>query len=105
MIEETNITQYYAVIFTSIRTSIEGDYEETSNKMVEFARKQPGFVGVESAREKLGITVSYWQDLKSIENWNNHAEHVIAREKGRKDWYSEFQVCIAKVEREYQFKK
>lgn len=68
MIEEPNNTPYYAVIFTSLRTSIDGDYEETSNKMVELAREQPGFVGVESAREKLGITVSYWQDLKSIEN-------------------------------------
>lgn len=105
MIEETNTTPYYAVIFTSLRTSIDGDYEETSNTMVELARKQPGFLGVESARDKLGITVSYWQDLKSIEKWKNHAEHAIAREKGRNDWYSEFHVRIAKVEREYQFKK
>ena len=97
--------QYYAVIFTSKRTEIDGGYKEMLEKMVELAKQQPGFLGIESAKEKLGISVSYWKDLASIENWKNHAEHVIARAKGRKDWYSEYYVRIAKVEREYSFTK
>ena len=58
--------QYYAVIFTSKRTEIDGGYKEMLEKMVELAKQQPGFLGIESVKEKLGISVSYWKDLASI---------------------------------------
>ena len=34
-------------------------YSEMVNRMVELATKQDGFLGIESAREEVGITVSY----------------------------------------------
>jgi heme-degrading monooxygenase HmoA len=73
--------------------------------MMKLAEKQTGFLGVEHARDTLGITVSYWQDLESIKNWKHNAEHTHARNRGRSDWYKNFKVRIAKVERDYQFKK
>lgn len=94
---------YYAVIFTSERTKGDNGYEEMSEKMVQLAQLQEGFLGVESAREEIGITVSYWKDLEAIKRWREHSEHSIAREKGKTDWYSSFTVRIAKVEREYDF--
>ena len=60
---------YYAVIFTSIRTEGNKGYSETADKMIESTSKQEGFLGVESARNELGITVSYWKDLNSIKKW------------------------------------
>ena len=72
--------------------------------MVKLAEKQTGFLGVESAREEIGITVSYWIDLQSIKNWKANLEHSDARRKGRSIWYKEFDVRICKVERDYDFK-
>ena len=92
---------YYAVIFTSHRTAADNSYLEMAEKMVELAEQQPGFLGVESAREDIGITVSYWTDLESIRLWKEHIEHQKARKSGRESWYSTFQVRIAKVERSY----
>jgi heme-degrading monooxygenase HmoA len=94
---------YYAVIFTSLRTAGDNGYEQTAQRMVELASAQPGFLGVESARESLGITVSYWQSLEAIAAWRAHAEHTLARERGRQQWYSQFQVRICRVERDYSF--
>ena len=74
-------------------------------RMVELAAKQPGFLGVESAREGVGITVSYWQDLSSIKAWKANAEHLIAQRTGRTDWYAQYKTRIAKVERDYGFDK
>lgn len=105
MIANTPEAPYYAVIFTSERTEIEEGYGETADRMVELASQQPGFLGVESARNEIGITVSYWKDLESIKNWKMNAEHTIARETGRTDWYKAFKVRIAKVERDYDFTK
>ena len=105
MIATTPSPPYYAVIFTSIRTEGDNGYPEMADTMVELASKQKGFLGVESAREDLGITVSYWEDLDSIKKWKENTEHSIARKKGRTDWYQSFKTRIAKVERDYEFEK
>ena len=94
---------YYAVIFTSTRTEVEAGYAEMAIKMVELAKAQPGFIGVESARSEIGITVSYWESLEAIQNWKANMEHVEAQEKGKTTWYKNYKVRIAKVEREYEF--
>ena len=105
MIAKTPKPPYYAVIFTSLRTENNHGYAEMSDRMVELASEQDGFLGVESARDNLGITVSYWRDLNSIKKWKENAEHTIAREKGRSDWYKSFKTRIALVERDYEFEK
>jgi heme-degrading monooxygenase HmoA len=105
MIAKTPKPPYYAVIFSSTRTERNNGYSEMANEMVELAKEQDGFLGVESARNELGITVSYWRDVKAIKKWKENAEHTIAREKGRNEWYKSFKTRIAKVERDYEFKK
>lgn len=103
MIAQTPEPPYYAVIFTSVRTEGDNGYAEMADHMVELARQQDGFLGVESARNEVGITVSYWRDLESIRKWKENAEHSFAREKGRQEWYSCFKTRVAKVERDYGF--
>lgn len=94
---------YYAVIFSSLRTTEQEDYTKTAARMIELAATQEGFLGVESAREELGITVSYWKDLESIKAWKFQTEHQLARARGRAEWYRQFKTRIAKVERDYGF--
>lgn len=103
LIAQTPEPPYYAVIFTSIRTEIDDGYSKMSDDMEELVKQQPGFLGFDSAREKTGITVSYWKDIESIKHWRDNAEHQLARIKGREKWYKYFSVRIAKVEREYSF--
>jgi heme-degrading monooxygenase HmoA len=101
LIANTPEPPYYAVIFTSLRNDdIEG-YLETANRMVELAAEQPGFLGVESAHEDLGITVSYWSDLESIKKWKANAEHRVAQKMGMDKWYSTYMTRISLVERDY----
>ncbi|MCL7983603.1 MAG: antibiotic biosynthesis monooxygenase [marine benthic group bacterium] len=94
---------YYAVIFTSQRANADPSYEEMAVRMAELARTQPGFLGMQSARgpEGAGITVSYWKTEAAIGAWKENAEHLLAQERGRKDWYSSYEVRIARVERAY----
>ncbi len=102
-IVQTPKPPYYAVIFTSLRTAVEKDYDKTANLMVELAEQQPGFIGIESVRETLGITVSYWKDLKSIQLWKAQMDHQVAQKRGRGEWYASYKTRIAKVERDYGF--
>lgn len=100
-VANTPAPPYYAVIFTSIRTEGDNGYAKMSTRMADLAVQQPGFLGMESAREEIGITVSYWADLDSIKSWKANLEHQEAQSLGREKWYSKFSVRIAKVERDY----
>ncbi|HKJ43163.1 MAG TPA: antibiotic biosynthesis monooxygenase [Sunxiuqinia sp.] len=105
MIAQTPRPPYYAVIFSSVRTEVDEGYEVMSDRMMELAAQQDGFLGVESVRNDLGITVSYWKDLQSIRKWRDHIEHSLARKLGREKWYQSYKTRIALVEHDYRFKK
>ncbi len=94
---------YYAVIFTSVIDESHEGYSEMAIKMEGLAKKQKGFLGMESARENIGITVSYWSDLESIRTWKMNTDHLFAQQQGKEKWYSSYKVRISKVERDYSF--
>ena len=97
---------YWAVIFTSTRTPRDAaGYERAAERMVELARDQPGFLGVESARgaDGVGITVSYWSTREAIAAWKRHAEHLQVQADGRGIWYSGFDLRVARVEEARRF--
>jgi heme-degrading monooxygenase HmoA len=100
-IAQTPQPPYTAVIFTSLRTEGENGYGRMSARMEALAEKQPGFLGMESARDGLGITVSYWRDEAAARAWKEVAEHLIAQRRGREVWYADYQVRVATVTRSY----
>jgi heme-degrading monooxygenase HmoA len=102
-IAKTPAPPYYAVIFTSLHTDTTDGYDTTADRMVELAAQQTGFLGVESARDECGITVSYWQSLEAIKEWKQHAEHLQAQRAGQRTWYRDYKTRIALVERDYGF--
>ena len=101
-IAETPEPPYYAVIFSSQRTPADDEgYATAAARMMELAAEQPGFLGVETARSDiLGLTVSYWESCEAIAAWKANAEHQTAQARGRSEWYSDYRLRVAKVERE-----
>lgn len=93
---------YYAVIFTSVRTDGDQGYAEMAERMVALAKEQPGYLGFESARSEIGISVSYWESLDAIRAWKSNLEHLDAQGRGR-EWYRWYRVRVCRVEREYGF--
>jgi heme-degrading monooxygenase HmoA len=93
---------YYAVIFTTVRNDGDSAYDETSKQMLELASKQPGFLGFETAKEEIGISVSYWSTQEAIKAWTEHMAHREAQNKA-KDWYKALRVRVCRVEREYGY--
>ena len=106
-IAPTPMPPYYAVVFTSQRTAGERGYAAMADRMVELASQQPGFLGVESARDAdgVGITISYWDSLDSIRRWGEHVEHRLAQQLGRSRWYEAFCLRVSRVESEHAFRR
>ncbi len=62
------------------------------------------FLVVESARDEgLGIPVSYWDSLDSIQKWKEHSVHAVAQDPGKAEWYKAFSLRVCKVERQSFF--
>ena len=95
---------YYAVIFTSVHSGVDEDgYGVMAAAMERLAARQPGYLGIESARADIGITVSYWRDLDAIGAWKRQVDHLAAQRLGRERWYARYRLRIARVERDYWF--
>ncbi|OOZ37816.1 antibiotic biosynthesis monooxygenase family protein [Solemya velesiana gill symbiont] len=95
---------FYAVIFSSMLSRDSDGYAKMAEHMVALARKRPGFLGFESAREDgFGISVSYWPDEASIRQWRDHLDHRMAQKMGREKWYSAYRLRVARVERDNRF--
>lgn len=99
---------YYAVIFASVRTGLDDQgYGMAADRMAQLASEQEGYLGVDTVRaaDGVGISVSYWTSEAAIVAWRRNSEHTIAREQGRKSWYKEYELRVAKVERAYGFRR
>jgi len=104
VLAQTPDPPYYAVIFTSVRAGADGDadgYEHAAARMFALADEQPGFLGVDTAREDVGITVSYWTDREAAAAWKRNAEHLVVQAEGRARWYEQYEVRVARVEEAY----
>ncbi|MEZ4951453.1 MAG: antibiotic biosynthesis monooxygenase [Saprospiraceae bacterium] len=101
MIAQTPEPPYYAVIFSNVLTEQTEGYEEMAKQMVELAKQQVGFLGFESVRNGLGITISYWESEAAIAQWKRNERHMVAQSKGMQQWYESYVTRVCKVERAY----
>ena len=95
---------YHVVTFSSRRNGEDEDgYARMAAAMAALAAEQPGYLGMESARdaEGFGITLSYWANEQAIADWKRVAAHAEAQRQGHSEWYGNFVVRVAKVERAY----
>ena len=71
---------YYEAVLKETQEGLKDkDHVAPSDEMVTLAPRRPGFLGLETARDKKGnqITVSYWKDVDAIEGWINAGENKI----------------------------
>lgn len=93
---------YTVVVFTNQRTEGDNGYAVMAARMEALATTQPGYLGFESARDdQLGIACSYWRSEADAAAWKRVAEHLVAQERGRTAWYSDYRVRVATVTRDY----
>lgn len=107
MFAHTPTPPYWAVIFSSQRSTVEQGYADMGERMVELAAQQPGFLGVESVRDAdgFGITVSYWDSEAAIAAWKANSEHQLAQRQGFAQWYAGFELRVAQVGRVHSWRK
>jgi len=102
---QTPAPPYYAVIFTTVKSDEQEGYAEMNAQMFELAKQQPGYLGIESAKGEIGLSVTYWETLEDIRRWREHAGHRLAQAKGYETWYRAFATRVCRVERDNIFER
>jgi len=105
MFAKTPEPPYYAVIFTTVKSDDLDGYAEMNTRMFELAQEQPGYLGIESAKGEIGISVTYWASLEDIARWKQHGEHLAAQRLGYEKWYRAFATRVCRVERDNFFER
>lgn len=94
---------YWVVVFTAQSKGDDPEYDKMAEEMFGLATQQPGFLGIESARDAEGfaVTAIYYESEAAILEWKRNARHVEAQELGKRRWYAHYEIRVARVERAY----
>jgi heme-degrading monooxygenase HmoA len=87
---ETLETPRYAAVFPWSRND-NGELDgrvRAAQEMMALASRQPGCLGVETARGSKGpsMVISYWRDLDAFDAWRAKGDDAAARRRGRDAW-------------------
>ena len=96
------------ILFRSKLTSAAGaDYMRTSDALESYVKTKPGFIAVKSFTSEDGerLTVVWWKDRETLEDWRNDLRHVAAQNTGRERWYEYYKMEVADVVREKEFER
>lgn len=76
-----------------------------SERMLALATAMPGFISYKDYTAEDGENVTIVEFASEAEQlaWRNQAEHRDAQERGRREFFSEYQIQVCRVERAYRF--
>ncbi len=81
----------------------EAAYHQLAPTIRALAERMPGFVSIKSFTAEDGERVSLveFESEETMAAWRNHPEHRRAQELGRTAFYSEFQIQVCSIIRQY----
>ena len=95
-----------AVIFeVRIRKGRESSYFDHAARLARLLTGIDGFISVERfaslAEEGKYLSLSFWRDEQSVDNWRGLAEHRAAQSAGRSALFEDYSITVAGVSRRY----
>ncbi len=91
-------------VVTVFRSRLRPDahaYAEHAARMSELARTMPGYVEhkVFTAEDGERVTLVTFADRASHDAWGRHPQHRDAQQAGIRDYYDEYSISVAEVDR------
>jgi heme-degrading monooxygenase HmoA len=96
------------VVLFHIRTRPDVDeteYGRAFEHMVTLVSEMPGFSCLEgfSGEDGRELAVARFESEDAIAAWRDHPEHVRTRQRGREEFFAEYDITIATVSRHYSW--
>ena len=99
----------YGVIFeVEIADGKKDQYLGIAAKLKEQLVKMPGFISIERFESLVNegklLSLSFWEDEKSLLNWKKNIDHLAAQKEGRESIFKDYRIRIVEVKRDYTMK-
>lgn len=96
----------YSVIFeVEIADGKKEQYLNIAAHLKEQLVKMPGFISIERFQSLVNegklLSLSFWEDEKSILNWKKNLDHFAAQKKGRESIFKDYRIRVVEVKRDY----
>ncbi|WP_180092958.1 MULTISPECIES: antibiotic biosynthesis monooxygenase [unclassified Acinetobacter] len=93
----------YVVIFKARICTLDEPYFSTAQQLRDKALTHFNCQHFEALTEgEHEIALSYWNTLEDIRAWQQDAQHLVAQQLGKNQWYASFSVEICEVLRRYR---
>jgi heme-degrading monooxygenase HmoA len=102
----TRLEDRRLIVFRSrLRPDVEAEYGPRAEQVYELAEAMPGFVSAKDfvADDGERLALIEFDSPAHLAAWRDHAEHRVAQEQGRSQFYSEYSLQICAIVRESHF--
>jgi heme-degrading monooxygenase HmoA len=95
------------VFRSRVKPEAQEEYARWAARMAELAKGMPGYISHKGfvAEDGERVTIVEFESEETQRAWAVHPEHVDAKKKGRRDFYSEYRVQVCTLERESAYPK
>jgi heme-degrading monooxygenase HmoA len=72
------------------------EFGALAQRMYELVSTMPGFRGVKDylADDGEAVTIAEFDTLEQVAAWKNHAEHVVAQQRGRNEFLQDYRIQV-----------
>jgi heme-degrading monooxygenase HmoA len=95
------------VFRSRVKPEAQQEYMQWATRMNELATTMPGYISHKRfvADDGERVTIVEFESEETQRTWSLNAEHVEAKKKGRRDFYSEYRLQVCSVQRDMVFPK
>jgi heme-degrading monooxygenase HmoA len=90
-----------------LRPEHQQEYSQWATRIHDLAVRMPGFISIKTFTAEDGERVSIveFESEEAMQAWREQGDHRQAQELGRKLFYSEYQIQVCRIIRDYSFPK
>ncbi|QUX96347.1 ribosomal-protein-alanine acetyltransferase [Marinomonas sp. CT5] len=96
---------YFGVLLSSKLILSDLTYRIMTEKMLELARDQAGYLGAEYGSGEMDLLLTYWDSKETAESWLSHDIQRKVLSIGENCWYEEYSLKLFEVINNMSFKR
>jgi heme-degrading monooxygenase HmoA len=95
------------IVFRSrIRESVnQAELEQLGQRMYELASSMPGYISYKDfiAADGENVSIIEFDSLETLAAWREHPEHMLAQQRGRQEFFTDYHIQVCTPTRDYSF--
>jgi heme-degrading monooxygenase HmoA len=100
------VISFFRFRMNDLSAAERSEYKATAERLYKIVSAMPGFISYREYESPNGelLGVTEWTSAEALAEWRQNPEHRKAQERGRKVFYSEYDITVCTRLHSYSFK-